>query len=69
MKGVTIQFICNGVKIDQRSLQNHVPRENDIIRLSADAFFTVTKVYWCYDEDHFEERVNLELKKKIKKGE
>lgn len=61
-KKVTIHFICDGKKIHQLSL-NNVPRIRDEVRIWGDQFFTVKRVVWCYDENHFEERANVELEK------
>jgi hypothetical protein len=48
-----------------------LPRLNDTIRINEDAFYKVTEVIWCYDEDDespdmlpiWGQRVNLRLKR------
>lgn len=59
---VTVHFICGDKKIHQFSL-NNVPRVNDEIRMWGDKFYKVLRIVWCYDENHYEERANIELEK------
>ncbi len=40
---------------------DHVPRVGAEIRLTADEFYKVIRVVWCYDEGQDWDRANIEI--------